>query len=66
VPRAIVTRLGAELARIAKMPDVADKFREDGSTMLGTTPDEFRRHVNTEIERWKRIVKENGIKAVED
>jgi tripartite-type tricarboxylate transporter receptor subunit TctC len=66
VPRAIVTRLGAELTRIAKMPDVAEKFREDGSTMLGTTPDEFRRHVGTEIERWKRIVKENGIRAVEE
>lgn len=66
VPRPVITRLATELARIARLPEVAEKFREDGSTMLGTSPEEFGRHVATEIARWRRIVKDNNIKAADD
>ena len=31
VPRPVITRLATELARIARLPEVAEKFREDGS-----------------------------------
>ena len=66
VPRNIVTLLSSEFGKIAKMPDVAEKFREDGSLMVGSTSEEFRRHIAVEIERWRRIIKDNNIKAADD
>ncbi len=66
VPRAIVNRLSAEFARLARSPDIIDRFSKDGSIMVGNTPDEFRDYLKTEITRWRRIVIDNDIKAGED
>ena len=66
VPQAIVNKLASEFGKIAKMPDVIDRFKDDGTIMVGSTAPEFRRHVVTEITRWKKIVQDNDIKASEE
>ncbi len=66
VPPAIVNKLAAEFGKIAKMPDIIDKFKEDGTIMVGSSAPDFRRHVVTEIARWKKVVKDNGITAAEE
>lgn len=64
-PPAIVNKLAGEFAKIAKMPDVLEKFKEDGTIMVGSSAPEFRKHVVNEIVRWKKVVQDNNIKAVE-
>ena len=34
------------------MPDVLEKFKEDGTIMVGSSAPEFRKHVVNEIVRW--------------
>lgn len=65
-PPAIVNKLAGEFGKIAKMPDVLDKFKSDGTIMVGSSAPEFRKHVTTEIARWKKVVQENDIKAIEE
>ncbi len=66
VPRSIVATLSSEFGKIAKMPDVIQKFSgTDGSLVVGSTSEQFRQHVATEIGRWRKIVKDNNIKAVD-
>ncbi len=53
-PRPIVDRLNAELNRIVRLPEVADKFAEQGVTPTGSTPEEFAaadRHRDSAMER---------------
>lgn len=58
----IITRLNAEINRILKMPDVAEKLQALGAEIVGSTPDEFAAYVKTEIEKWGKVARDNNIK----
>jgi len=60
-PAAIVNKLQSEAARIAKMPDVQQKLGED-TTLVANTPEQYRRVVAAETERWRRLVSDNNIR----
>jgi len=61
-PAAIVNRISAEVARIVKTPEMISKLTSDGGDPVGSTPEQFTRHLVTEIARWRRVVKETGLK----
>ena len=60
---AIVNKLAGEFARIVKAPDVAARFVDDGTVLIGSTPAVFRQFIGVEINRWEKLVQETGIKA---
>jgi len=60
-PASVLGRLNAEIAKIAKLPEVQQKLGDD-SILIGSSPDQFRRVVVTETERWRKLVQENNIK----
>jgi len=62
-PAPIVRRLYTELSRIARQPDVADRFASDGTRVVASTPEEFTALVKSETARWAKILKAAGIKA---
>ncbi len=62
-PRAIITKLNIEIVAILKQPELRDRLAADGSEPLGTTPEEFGRHLKAEIEKWAKVVKAAGIRA---
>jgi tripartite-type tricarboxylate transporter receptor subunit TctC len=64
-PPAIITKLSEELARAVKSPDVATRLAEDGGEPNGTTPEEFRQVIKTEVPRWRKIVKDLGLTSME-
>ncbi len=66
VPAAIVNRLSAEIGKHAKSPDMIERFADDGTHVLGSSSEEFRRYLVGEITRWKRLAQEFNIKAVEE
>ena len=66
VPAAIVNRLSAEIGKHAKSPDMIERFADDGTHVLGSSSEEFRRYLIGEITRWKRLAQEFNIKAVEE
>ncbi len=63
-PLPIINRIQAELVKVIKHPDVAQKLGAE-TRLMATTPDEFRRHVTRETERWRKLVQENGIRFEE-
>ena len=64
-PEAIVNRLSAEFAKVAKAPEIIQKMEADGAEMVGSTPEQFRQSLVADAARWRRIVQENGIKMEE-
>ena len=62
VPPAIVRKLYGGIADAMKAPDVVKRLAGDGSTPVGSTPEQFGAHIRSEIAKWQRLVKAAGLK----
>jgi tripartite-type tricarboxylate transporter receptor subunit TctC len=62
-PRPVVDLLNKEINRILARPEVKDAWEKQGAVPLLLTPDEFGAHVQSEIEKWAKIIKANAITA---
>ena len=62
-PPAIVNKLSAELGKVVKSTDIARKLAEDGAEAVGSTPEQFRQLIAVEVQRWRTVVKEAGIRV---
>jgi tripartite-type tricarboxylate transporter receptor subunit TctC len=58
VPMPIVRKLSEAIAESLKAPDVAKRLASDGSTPVGSTPEQFSAHIKSEIAKWRRVAKE--------
>jgi tripartite-type tricarboxylate transporter receptor subunit TctC len=62
VPMPIVRKLQAGIAQALKAPDVVKRFAGDGSTPVGSTPEQFSAHIRAEIAKWRKVAKDAGLK----
>ena len=60
-PAAIVERLNQEINRILKMPDVRERMTVEGAMPVGGTPAQFGELVRSEVEKWRRIIRQAKI-----
>ncbi len=60
-PRPAVDRLNSELARIARVPDLAEKLAAQGADPATGTPEEFERFIQAELKKWSAVVRSAGI-----
>lgn len=58
VPRAIVNKLQAGIAESLRSPDLLKRIAAEGSTAVGSTPDQFNAHIKSEINKWRGLAKE--------
>ena len=63
LPTAIVERVNAEVTRVLKLKEAAEQLQSDGVSPAGGTSEEFRETIRTEIEVWRKVVREAGVKA---
>ncbi|MDB5808072.1 MAG: LacI family transcriptional regulator [Betaproteobacteria bacterium] len=63
LPREIVNRLNADIARVLKLPDIREKFATQGAIPVGNTPEEFAAWLKRETDVWGKIAREVGLKA---
>lgn len=62
VPIAIVNKVAAEVARIVKLPEVAERFQLDGAEAVGSSPKEFAAFLKAEMQKWGKVIKDAGVK----
>src|SRR5690606_36474905 len=60
-PADIVAKLNAEVARTLKLPDIRERLDGLGALPVGSSPEQARALVKSEILKWARVVKAAGI-----
>ena len=63
LPPAVVERLNAEVAKILSLKETADQLQNDGVSPAGGAPEEFRAAIKREIDVWRKVVLDAGVKA---
>lgn len=63
VPKAVVTKLNAELVRIVKLPDVREKMAAQGADPMTNSPEEFGAWFKSEIAQWGKVIADAQIKV---
>jgi len=61
-PRPLITRLNAEMVRIHTLPDVRERYAHLGLEAVTSTPEGFRKIIETETAKFGRIIKATGAK----
>jgi len=63
-PRAVVTKLNAEMSRALRQTDVPQRLATVGyEPAAENTPEEFLAYMKAEVAKWAKVVKESGAKA---
>ena len=61
-PRPIIDQLNAALARAIAQPEVQKQMTETGSVPLTMSPEDFRKRIQADMDKFARVVKNAGIK----
>jgi tripartite-type tricarboxylate transporter receptor subunit TctC len=61
-PREIVSLLHREMRKALASQDVADRFAAQALDIAQGSPDDFKRQLATEIDNWKLVIKQTGLK----
>jgi tripartite-type tricarboxylate transporter receptor subunit TctC len=62
-PAAIINKVNAELLKTLKAPEVLERLAPDGGEPVGSSPEQFGQHLQREIARWRKVVKDAGIQV---
>lgn len=63
VPKDIVARLGADINRTLRLPEVIERLSSQGAEPVGGTPEHFGAFMRSEIDKWSQLVKTANMKA---
>jgi tripartite-type tricarboxylate transporter receptor subunit TctC len=63
-PDRVIRDVNRETLRALQAPEVKERFATLGFVIIGNTPDEFAAVVKSEIEKFRKIVKESGIELL--
>jgi tripartite-type tricarboxylate transporter receptor subunit TctC len=61
-PQPVIKRLYDEVARALAAPDMAERLAVSGLEPGGNTPEQFRKKIEEELQRWARVIKDAGIR----
>jgi tripartite-type tricarboxylate transporter receptor subunit TctC len=62
-PRAIVTKVNRDTVRVLSLPEVRDFLSAQGALPTPTTPEAFATYLQSEINKWREVVRRAGIRA---
>jgi tripartite-type tricarboxylate transporter receptor subunit TctC len=61
-PKHVTTVLNREIVSLLQSPDVKDRFAAEGSSVVGSTPEQLRDYLKRDIAKWQKVVKAANIR----
>jgi len=62
VPRALVEKISADVAKVVKSPELTERFTQLGMEPVGSSASDYGALIRSEIDKWGRVVKAANIK----
>jgi len=62
-PKPVVDRLGAEIQRVYRLPEVQERMKALGLEAVLSTPEQLANYQASEIVKWGKVVRDSGAKA---
>ena len=62
-PRAVVTKVQTEVARILNLPELRERLAKEGAEVVASTPDQFGNFLKVEMDKTAKIVSASGMTA---
>ncbi|MEA3154855.1 MAG: hypothetical protein QOK44_2444 [Betaproteobacteria bacterium] len=63
MPKEVVAKIQADVAKVIQLPDVREKLGNMGVDAVGSTPEQLRIAIKTDYDRYGEIIRKLGIKA---
>jgi tripartite-type tricarboxylate transporter receptor subunit TctC len=61
-PKDITATLNRDIVALLQAPDVKDRLAAEGSTVVASTPEALRTHLQRDISKWQKVVKAANIR----
>src|SRR6266446_4235291 len=61
-PNAVIARLHEGVVKILADPALHEKLADQGFEPVGSSPEEFGAHINSEITKWSKVIRDAGIR----
>ena len=61
-PREVVAKLNDVAVKALRSPEIRERMSQIGFDVVASTPEEFGRFMQVEVERWTKVVERGGIK----
>jgi len=62
-PKRVIDQLAGETIKAMQAPDMTKRLVAEGSTAVGSSPQQFAAHLRAEHELWSRVIKQAGIRG---
>lgn len=62
-PAAVVNALNDAVVKALRAKDVNERLSGEAAVPVGSTPEQFARHLETEISKWASVIKQAGVRA---
>jgi tripartite-type tricarboxylate transporter receptor subunit TctC len=63
IRKPVLEKLNRSIVAALRTPELTERFQRDGVEPIGSTPQQFQKHIHDEIAKWERVVAAAGIKA---
>jgi tripartite-type tricarboxylate transporter receptor subunit TctC len=63
LPKDLVTRIHADIGRIAAQPEFQERLLREGADHEAMTHERFTQFIRTESARWSKVIRERNIRA---
>jgi tripartite-type tricarboxylate transporter receptor subunit TctC len=62
-PATVIARLHGDIVKILAQPEFHERLTAQGFDPVGSSPEEFRSAIRSEIFKWGKVVRDAGIRA---
>jgi tripartite-type tricarboxylate transporter receptor subunit TctC len=63
MPRPLITKMASNIATVLKDPQLIKRFSDEGAEIVGNSPEDAQRFLQSEVTKWTRVIKTVGVVA---
>jgi tripartite-type tricarboxylate transporter receptor subunit TctC len=64
-PKEVIARLNADVIKVVRSAELAERLKAEGSDPVGNSPAQYAAFLRDEIAKWAKVIKQAGIKGLQ-